>query len=91
VWDWIKYNIRARAICHSKRKAKQRNETETKLQNELNVAKKAVGTNPSDYNATLLDAAQKQLESFYEEKTKELLCVHSPHGTNKVRRVQNTS
>ena len=64
---------------------------ETKLQNELNVAKKEVETNPSDYNATLLDAAQKQLESFYEEKTKELLCVHAPHDTNKVRRVQNTS
>ena len=42
VWDWIKYNIRAHAIRHSKRKAKQRNETETKLQNELNVAKKAL-------------------------------------------------
>ena len=58
VWDWIKYNIRVHAIHHSKRKAKQR---------------KAVGTNPSDYNATLLDAAQKQLESFYEEKTKGII------------------
>jgi len=73
VWDWIKYNIRAHAICHSKRKAKQRNETETKLHNELNVGKKAVETNPSDYNATLLDATQKQLESFYEEKTKGII------------------
>ena len=53
-------NIRAHAIRHSKTKSKQRNETETKLQNELNVVKKAVETNPSDYNATLLDAAQKQ-------------------------------
>ena len=73
VWDWVKYNIRAHAIRHSKRKAKQRNETETKLQNELNAAKKAVQTNPSEYNATLLDAAQKQLESFYEEKTKGII------------------
>jgi len=73
VWDWIKYNISAHAIRHSKRKAKQRNETETKLQNELNVAKKVVETNTSDYNATLLDAAQKQLESFYEEKTKGII------------------
>ena len=76
VWDWIKYNIRAHAIRHSKRKAKQRNETETKLQNELNVAKKEVETNPSDYNATLLDAAQNQLESFYKEKTKGII-VHA--------------
>jgi len=66
VWDWIKHNIRAHAISHSKRKAKQRSETEIKLQNELNKAKKAVETNPSDSNASLLDAAQKQLESFYE-------------------------
>jgi len=73
VWDWIKYNIRAHTIRHSKRKTKQRNETETKLQNQLNVAKKAVETNPSDDNATLLDAAQKQLQSFYEEKTKGII------------------
>lgn len=73
VWDWIKYNIRAHAIRHSKRRSKQRNETETKLQNKLNVAKEAAETNPSDNNATLLDAAQKQLESFYEEKTKGII------------------
>ena len=73
VWDWIKHNIRAHAISHSKRKAKQRSETEIKLQNQLNKAKKAVETNPSDSNASLLDAAQKQLESFYEEKTKGII------------------
>ena len=50
-----------------------RSETEIKLQNELNKAKKAVETNPSDSNASLLDAAQKQLESFYEEKTKGII------------------
>ncbi|KAL9964507.1 hypothetical protein ACROYT_G028158 [Oculina patagonica] len=73
VWDWIKYNIRSHAIRHSKRRSKQKNETETKLQNKLNVAKKAAETNPSDDNATLLYAAQKQLESFYEEKTKGII------------------
>ena len=73
VWDWIKYNIRAHAISHSKRNAKQRNETEIKLQNQLNKAKKAVETNPSDSNASLLDTAQKQLGSFYEEKTKGII------------------
>ena len=69
----IGLNIRAHAISHLKRKAKQRSETEIKLQNELNKAKKAVETNPSDSNASLLDAAQKQLESFYDEKTKGII------------------
>ena len=33
VWEWIKYNIRAHAIFHSKRRGKQINEKETKIQN----------------------------------------------------------
>ena len=61
MWDWVKYNIRAHAIRHSGRKAKQRKETETKLQNELNVTKQAFESNPSDSNATLFDVAQKEL------------------------------
>ena len=73
VWDWVKYNIRAHAIRHSSRKAKQRKETETKLQNELNVTKQAFESNPSDSNATLFDVAQKELEYFYEEKTKGII------------------
>ena len=39
VWDWIKYNIRAHAINHSKKKAKERNDTELNLQDELKKAK----------------------------------------------------
>ena len=31
VWEWIKFNIRAHAICHSKRRATQRNERESTL------------------------------------------------------------
>lgn len=61
VWDWV--NIRAHTIRHSSRKAKQRKEMETKLQNELNVTKQVFESNPSDSNATLFDVAQKQLKS----------------------------
>ena len=46
---------------------------ETKLQNELNVTKQAFESNPSDSNATLFDVAQKELEYFYEEKTKGII------------------
>ena len=35
IWDWIKYNIRARAIQYSKRKAKERGKKEVDLQEEL--------------------------------------------------------
>ena len=52
VWEWIKFNIRAHAICHSKRKAKQRNERESTLEKELNEAKLAFERNPDDVNAT---------------------------------------
>ena len=31
VWDWIKYNIRLRAITYSEKRAKQRNEHEKSL------------------------------------------------------------
>ena len=73
VWDWIKYNIRDHAIFHSKRRGKQMNEKETKIQNELENAKQAFENNPSDSNATRLNAAQEQLEMFYEEETKGII------------------
>ena len=75
VWDWIKYNIRDHAIFHSKRRGKQMNEKETKIQNELKKAKQAFENNPSDSNATRfnVNAAQEQLEMFYEEKTKGII------------------
>ena len=73
VWDWVKYNLRAHAIRHSSRKEKQRKETETKLQNELKVRKQVFESNCNDSNATLFDVAQKQLESFYEEKTRGII------------------
>ena len=75
VWDWMKYNIRLHAINYSKKKAKERNATESNLQNELREAKQAYETTPSDSNATRFNAAQLQekLETFYEEKTKGII------------------
>ena len=73
VCDWIKYNIRDHAIFHSKRRGKQMNEKETEIQNELKNAKQAFENNPSDSNATRFNAAQEQLEMFYEEKTKGII------------------
>ena len=73
VWDWIKYNIRAHAINYSKKKAKERNATESNLQDELIKAKQEYETMPSDSNATRLNAAQEKLETFYEEKTKGII------------------
>ena len=49
------------------------NEKETKIQNELKDAKQAFENNPSDSNATRFNAAQEQLEMFYEEKTKGII------------------
>ena len=40
VWDWLKYNTRVQFAVHfSQRRAKERNEKENNLQNELNKAK----------------------------------------------------
>ena len=73
VWDWIKYNIRAHAINYSKKKAKERNATESN-QDELKKAKQEYETMPSDSNATRFkNAAQEKLETFYEERTKGII------------------
>ena len=49
VWDWIKYNIRAHASWHSKKRSKERGEKELRLQNELNEAKQASEKNPRSF------------------------------------------
>ena len=92
VWDWItgKYNIRDHAILHSKRRGKQMNEKETKIQNELKDAKQAFENNPSDSNATHFNAAQEQLEMFYEEKTKGII-TRQLAGTKTESKAQNIS
>jgi len=78
VWDWIKYKIRTHAINYSKKKAKERNATESNLQDELRKAKQECKTTPSDSNTTRFNAAQEKLETFYEEKTKGIIiCAHA--------------
>ena len=52
VWEWIKFNIRAHAIWHSKRRAKERNERELILEKQINEAKLAFERNPDDFNTT---------------------------------------
>lgn len=52
------------------RKAKERNEKENNLQNELNEAKSAFENNPIDLNATYYNEAWEKLENFLEVKTK---------------------
>ena len=68
VWDWLKYNIRVHAMHFSQRKAKERNEMENNLQNELNKAKRVFENNPTDLNATYYNDAREKLENFLEVK-----------------------
>ena len=70
IWGWIKYNIRARAIQYSKRKAKERGKKKLGLLEELSKAKSKLENNPKDHNITHYNVVQVRLESFYEEKTK---------------------
>ncbi|KAL9982663.1 hypothetical protein ACROYT_G004734 [Oculina patagonica] len=72
-WDWIKYNIRAHTILHSKKRAKERVEKERNLQNELDKAKKTLDKTLSDSNTFHYHAAREKLEAFYEEKTKGII------------------
>ena len=82
IWDWIKYNIRARAIQYSKKKAKERGKKELDLQQELSKAKSKLENNPNNLNITYYNVVQVRLELFYEEKTKGVIirarprCIH---------------
>ena len=73
VWEWIKFNIRAHAIWHSKRRAKERNERESILEKQINEAKLAFERNPDDFNATRYYETRERLESFYDHKTKGII------------------
>ena len=73
VWDWIKYNIRSHAIHFSRKRAKEKNEKETTLQDEFRKAKQEFEMIPSDSNASRHNEAQEKLETFYEEKTKGII------------------
>ena len=76
IWDWLKYNIRAHTIQLSKRKARERNEREQKLQEEYAKVKFIFETDPNDQNANTLNSAKDTLELFYEEKVKGII-IHS--------------
>ena len=67
---FLKYNIRAHTIRHSKRKARERNEREKKLQEEYAKAKIIFETDPNDANTNIINSAKDTLELFYEEKVK---------------------
>ena len=57
IWDWIKYNICARAIQYTKRHAKESSKLEIALQNDYTVASQKYESNPCDNNANQLTAA----------------------------------
>ena len=73
VWDWLKYNIRIHTLQYSKRKARERNEREKILQEKYTKAKNIFEADPTDLNATILNAAKDTLELFYEEKVKGII------------------
>ena len=70
IWDWLKYNIRAHTIRYSKRKARERNEREQKLEEEYAKAKHIFETDPNDRNANIFNPANYTLKLFYEQKVK---------------------
>ena len=71
VWDWIKYNIRSHAIHFSRKRAKEKNEKETTLQDEFRKAKQEFEMIPSDSNASRHNEAQEKKRN--EEKTKGII------------------
>jgi len=64
IWDWLKYNIRAHAIQHSKRRAKERNEKENYLQEEYSKAKIEFEKDPNNLNVDILNSVKENLELF---------------------------
>ena len=66
IWNWLNYNIRAHTIQLSKRKARERNEREQKLQEEYAKAKFIFETDLIDQNANTLNSVKDALELFYE-------------------------
>ena len=64
----MKYNIRAHAKQHSKRRAIERNEKENRLEEEYDKAKQDFEADPNYINLNILSAAKESLEAFYDEK-----------------------
>ena len=73
VWDWLKYNERAYTIQYSKKKARERQEKEKRLQEQYTNAKCTFEKNPNNLNANLFNSAKDMLELFYEEKVKGII------------------
>ena len=73
IWDWLKYNIRAHAIQHSKRRAKERIEKENHLQEKYSKAKMEFERDPNNLNVDILNSAKEDLELFYEKKVKGII------------------
>ena len=73
IWDWLKYNVRARTIQYSKKNARERKEKEKRRQDQYTNAKCTFETNPNNLNANLLNSAKDTLELFYEEKVKGII------------------
>ena len=73
IWDWLKYNIRAHAIQHSKQRAKERIEKENHLQEKYSKAKTEFEGDPNNLNGDILNSAKEDLELFYEEKVKGII------------------
>jgi len=68
-----KYNIRAHASWHSKKKSKEREKKELSLQYELPETEQASEKNPCDSRTSRYHEAWENLEAFYEEKTKGII------------------
>ena len=68
IWDWLKYNIRAHAKQHSKRRARERNGRENRLEEGYAKAKQVFEADPSNTNSNILNGAKENLEAFYDEK-----------------------
>ena len=73
IWDWLKYNIRAHAIQHSKHRAKERIEKENHLEEKYSKAKMEFERDPNNPNVDILNSAKEDLELFYEEKVKGII------------------
>ena len=72
IWDWLKFNIRSHAINYSKIKSRQKRETETRLQNELEFseATRKFEDDPSEDHKSRLVELKEKLELIYDEKVK---------------------
>ena len=74
IWDWIKYKIRAYClIAYSKKKNKEKIETEKSLQNKYEKSKIAYENNSTVENFEYLNEIKETLEWFYEQKTKGII------------------